>query len=145
MPARDLVYKYANELKQVALPHTTLDYQRPSITYWHTGLHDIDHVRHSPPAAIISAYTTHSVRSGCCRAHTAHNTITLEQPKPTGTAPRAILRTEASDRFRRHSEWFSWWTLHEKKKIRCSLWEIFFGEIILYSFCRLLSVKNWIK
>ena len=144
MPVWNLVYEYANELKQAALPHTTLDYQRRAITHWHTGLHDIDHVCHSPPAAIIGAYTTHSVILACRRTHTAHNTLTPEQPKPTGTASRVILRTKASDRFRRHSEWFSWWTFN-KKKIRYSLWEIFIGEIKLYSLYRLLSVKNWIK
>ena len=117
MPARSLVYEYANELKQVALPHMALDYQRRAITYWHTGLHDINHVRHSPPAAVISAYTTHSVRSACRHTYIAHNTITPDQPKSTGTAPRTILQTEASDRFRRHCEWFSWWTFYKKKKL----------------------------
>ena len=113
MRARSLVYEYANELKQAALPHMALDYQRRAITYWHTGLHDIYHVPHSPPAAVISAYTTHSVRSACCHTYIAHNTITPDQPKPTDTAPRAI---KASDRFRRHCEWFSWWKFYKKKK-----------------------------
>ena len=65
------------------------------------SLHDKDHVRHSRPAAVIGAHITHSVRSARRRTH---KTLTPEQHKSTGTDQRVILRTEVSDRFRRHSE-----------------------------------------
>ena len=127
MPARRLDYEYADELKQAALLHTTLDYQQRTITYWHIGLHDIYHVCHSLPAAVIGVATTHSVRSACRHTYIAHNTITPDRPKPTGTAPRAILRAEASNRFRRHCEWFSWWTfLYKKKKL-----DVYYGKYSL--------------
>ena len=48
------------------------------------------------PATVIGAATTRSVRSACRHTYIAHNTITPDQPKPTGTAPRAILRSERS-------------------------------------------------
>ena len=114
MPARRIVYEYANELKQAALLHTALDYQRCAITHrpaWY--------ISRTPLTACCCnrcGYRSHGDATACRRTYIAHNSLTPDQPKPTGTELRAIRRTEASDWFRRHCKWFSWWTFSKKKK-----------------------------
>ena len=68
MPAQRLVYENANELKHAAPLHTALDYRRANTS--HIGLHDIYHVRHTQPVAVIGAATAHTVRQQHVAVHT---------------------------------------------------------------------------
>ena len=115
MPARRLVYEYSKELKHAALLHMALDYQRRAITHrptWYIS-------RTSLTACCCNrcGHHSHGEAAACRRTYITYNTLTTAQPKPTGTELRAIIRTEASDRFRRHCEWFSWWTFYKKKDV----------------------------